>query len=78
MKARKNKRERSAQMQQVSAGLQDGSRHHPKCCVKKRLFRERHLRGYYRHRLCPETVPVISTQGECYACPQEQAYHIDP
>jgi len=25
--------------------------HHPELCVKKRLFKEAHLRGYYRHRL---------------------------
>ena len=48
-------------------------RQHPKCCVKKRLFRE-----YYRHRLFPEIVPFMFSKGECYACPQEQAYHIKP
>jgi len=52
--------------------------HHPEFCVKKRLFKKVHLRGYYRHRQSLENILPIFQKGGCYACFQAQAYHIVP
>jgi hypothetical protein len=54
------------------------SGHHPEFCVKKRLFKEVHVRGYYRHRQFLENILPIFQKGGCHACLPEQAYHIVP
>jgi len=53
-------------------------RHHPESCVNGSLPKESYLRGYYRHKTFLWNKSIISQKGECYACPQEKAYHIGP